>query len=176
MCIISQVTTAGDLIHDIDSVHKKPYEVAVIGEYLGSQNGEVDLISVTHSSRKNDSMPPLKQPCLGTGLMATNTTPETISSFRYCSKSHNEVSGSIQHSACNGSNNSAAIARSQSLFGKGCITTACLTKELGDRYVCTENDTHEHHLKVFKPFVFTCVASRTHSQKPYLGGMISLGE
>ena len=45
----TKVTTEGELVFPMDSTHKKPYEILMIGEYHG--NGLL-------SSSKNDGTPP----------------------------------------------------------------------------------------------------------------------
>ena len=50
-----QVTTHGDLVHDMDSPHKKPYEMIIIGQYVGQASSTLGLPVQLVSSPEQDS-------------------------------------------------------------------------------------------------------------------------
>ena len=102
-----QVTTHGDLVHDMDSLHKKPYEMIIIGQYVGQASNTLGLSAQLVSSPAQDSNK-------GTALNMPHTKPLK------------------KATDCNA----------------------------GEIYSLTQ------------PYCFLCVASQTHSQKPYLGGTI----
>ena len=111
--IFLQVNTDGDLIHEMDSIHKKPYELVIIGRHMET--------SVTLSV---DSLPPPKRICL-------------------------------QASTSN------LLKESPARNFPQCYLTCDSEVTSSERSV---------YLPIRNHFVFACVASDTHSQKPFLGG------
>ena len=119
----------------MDSVHKKPYEVVVIGHYMET------------SSNCSDSTPPPKRICL-------ESSDSNL-------KTYNEFDGDQFTEPQSGIRNSAYS------YSPPNDVESCTEKRL-----IRESSSHEEpvHPEIIKNFVFACVASQTHSQKPYLGG------
>ena len=181
MCLF-QVTTGGDLIHDMDSVHKKPYEIVVIGHYLGKQTEDVQRpldTATNHGTTQQDSCdapPPSKQLCPNEDLLTANDTSESISEEEP-TFSH---STSIVQSPCYGTSvkgscgvgcntihdTIASFSNQKANVGDlGCICTSA------KKYLCVQEISMP---ELYRPFVFMCPVSRIHSQKPYLGGEFAI--
>ena len=108
-----QVTAAGDLIHDMDSVHKKPYEIVVIGRYSGPGKEVIQSNSPVYSTTHHNTLPPAKRPCsrgaiAGYITNAEHTTNELDSSCttgrgsteeKTAEHAHETVSGSREQTA-----------------------------------------------------------------------------
>jgi N6-adenosine-specific RNA methylase IME4 len=130
-------TTGGDLIHEMDSVHKKPYEVVVIGRYMET------------SSDSSDSTPPPKRIC----LESSDSNLKTDSEF-----------GGDQFTEPE-----SGIRNSDYSYSPPNDVEFCTEKR-----PIRESSSHEEpvHPEIIKNFVFACVASQAHSQKPYLGDIL----
>jgi N6-adenosine-specific RNA methylase IME4 len=136
-----KVTTGGDLIHEMDSVHKKPYEVVVIGQYMEDMT--------TPLTSGSDSPPSPKRFCVATGSTTSSTSPDMKC---FCASRDSHIGSTGE--------------------------TSCAMKDTSHGCICGGGTkVHVNHLNVSsplcRPFVFVCVASQTHSQKPYLGGLLS---
>lgn len=161
----------------MDSVHKKPYEVVIIGHYLGCEEREsVSMSSLLTHPGSCDSALPSKKLCLSEGL-TTNNEDKSIHSD--CCAEGNREPASINVTPLEN------IPETERFLSDGeCITTATCSMDVSGRdHIYSVSSGEEsgrlqeciHHNippKLSKPFVFMCVASQTHSQKPYLGGNV----
>ena len=127
---LTKLTTGGDLVHEMDSIHKKPYEAVVIGRYEES------------SSHSCDSTPPPKRTRVA-------SCDETYSAFE--GDQFTEPENCAQNKS------------------PPSDTNTCTKKTF-----MKENSNHEWSVQpeISEHFTFACVASQTHSQKPYLGGIL----
>lgn len=184
----SQVTTGGDLLHDMDSVHKKPYEIVLIGQYTGMSRGvwgvetRTSTICSTEYQDTCDSPPPSKKVCLNAGkTLSDKSTASELTSFtireeKATENDHRRELVTIKHITCKRSRNFTAKDICSGSSGGECLAfeteQSTPLSDFGTEHKC--NDTHEQYKvpqELCQPFTFMCVASQTHSQKPYLGGI-----
>ena len=175
---VSQVTTSGDLIHDMDSLHKKPYEIVVIGQYTGSgeemEPARTPMQYSTEHQGTCDEPPSAKHPCLEAGLVTTCCEHEssTFSNImRYCTAKVKPSGEQASNEHCSRSDDVAM--RSCKHVGD---CSSCPSSKLGDmeHIMCNKKCKpfeNQLSLELCHPLVFVCVASQMHSQKPYLGGI-----
>lgn len=184
----------------MDSVHKKPYEIVVIGEYIGDRKDVESEVSITgtvvhHNIHEcvHDSPPPSKKVCLDENPMVS---VEPVTSVNKCSNSRGTEddpdSEQTNTTFCNIPTHCVSMKSTSTYSGYGpgilChksidstqqITPLCSSMELGDsKQACAnsarkdacECTVHTPSADLSQPFIFMCVASQTHSQKPYIGG------
>ena len=116
----------------MDSTHKKPYELVIIGRYMETSTGLCCSCDMT---------PPPKRICLKSCAIST------IEHFSELTD-EKEVKEPVPLSNCCAEH----------------YRPANCCEEKKDYEETVQPDISEH-------FVFACVASQTHSQKPYLGGI-----
>ena len=80
-----QVTAAGDLIHDMDSVHKKPYEIVVIGRFSGPGKDVIQSNSPVYNTTHLNTLPPAKRPCTRGAIAGFITNAEHTTNELYSS-------------------------------------------------------------------------------------------
>ena len=133
----------------MDSLHKKPYETLVIGRYM-DVSLEVDECNTTPSA---------KHVCLEN--MTTNmSNKELLSSESYTALEKNTFSG--QSKVMSSLHCCEADTSQERKF-----RSVCEEKGAAITPVQKEISLYPH---VPETFVFVCVKSQAHSQKPYLGG------
>lgn len=142
----------------MDSLHKKPYELVVIGQFTGDVL-EPQMTATSHNPKNQDiceAPPSPKKLCLDTEFLIPN---DTLCASECTSEEEPTLS------------NSASIVQ-RACCGTGVITscgsscnTICDTTHRG----CSPRN-YISMPELCEPFAFVCVASLTHSQKPYLGG------
>lgn len=181
-----KVTTSGDLIHDMDSVHKKPYEIVVIGQYAGSGERMEDMetartpmpCSIEHQDTC-DEPPSPKQLCLETSLVTAtcseheSNTPSKVTGYGKAKDEPSREHDNTEH-YCR-SNDVAVKSRSHVGDSDPTCTSSCPSNKLSDTDYIEKCKPCEHQVfqELCQPFVFMCVASQMHSQKPFLGDMLT---
>lgn len=185
-----KVTACGDLIHNMDSVHKKPYEVVVIGQYIGNREDVESKKAMTgtiehHTIHVHDIVyPPSKKVCLDENPMVSvepvrslnegsNSRGETIkddseqtnTTFSIIPTHHVPMKKKCTCSDC-GDGKFSHKSNEQ-------ITPLCSSMELSvdskdacansvEKNTC-ECTVHTLPADLSQPFTFMCVASQTHS-------------
>ena len=159
-----QVTADGELVHDLDSVHKKPYETLIIGR---KSCGNSCL-----SSDKQGSLCNREE----NGLQSSASCDSSSCYVERTSEIGHSQSCSFAVSATSEENstNSVCIDRLKCSSSEHGSAPSCKKRKVAEEGVsdggcqgcssctCFEDIPHR--------FVFMCVPSAVHSQKPYLGG------
>ena len=129
----------------MDSVHKKPYEVVIIGRYMGcGKSKKVESLMSSVLTRPDSP----KKLCL-------NHTPST--NIEEDCKKGDPCIETINDSVDDDQSYTNPTAAYKDV-------DSCISPGSG-------GSSHVNFQKLCKPFVFVCVKSQTHSQKPFLGGI-----
>ena len=174
-----QVTTEGDLVHDLDSVHKKPYEILIIGG-KSRDGGQASICEEkeTECVRTNGEYSD------GFSCTSNNVTAGA------------DNSGLLKYSCCSCKQSNTTLVEIPQT-GEECATHCCTDNQtVSDEHVTegslpckrskrgqedtsTDRNTscyrsHPVAITGFRGiphhYMFMCVQSAVHSQKPYLGG------
>ena len=174
-----QVTTEGDLVHDLDSVHKKPYEILIIGG-KPHDGGQASICEEKETE------------CVRTNGECSNDFPYTSNSITVGVNN----SGLLKYSCCSCKQSNTTLVEIPQT-GKECAKHCCTDNQTDSnehvteksppckRSKCGQEDTstdcntscyrsHPVAITSFRGiphrYMFMCVQSAVHSQKPYLGG------
>lgn len=169
------MTTDGDFVHDLDSVHKKPYETIVIGRSPSYEEGE---LGCARDSGPSCSTPTTEYgtgaPCHGAGATGKRQQPH-FSLHHVVEPSPSQLmreegSSSDEPTGPSGPGYDGCPPAKQPRLASS--TTARSYDDCGCQCqsVPVSQGSGSCSRRLPQRYMFMCVPSTVHSQKPYLGG------
>ena len=164
-----QVTSDGDMVFELDSPHKKPYEILMIGRKQSPPTSN-QTISAPPTSNQTSSAPPTSNQTID----ALPTSNQTTSAPPTSNQTIDALPTSNQTTSASPISNQTSSAPPTSNQTIDALPTSNQTSyNIETALDISSASWSSSYPAIPERYVFMCVPSKVHSQKPFIGGKVT---